>query len=71
MENQGTASLCGTDQCICKEKGNALAEGNEQANDWHAAKVHTNGTIAHTTAIFGFTIAGLVIQDILKKCNAN
>lgn len=25
-----------------------------------------NGTIAHTTAIFGFTLAGLVIQDILK-----
>lgn len=26
-----------------------------------------NGTIAHTTAIFGFTLAGLVIQDILKE----
>ena len=71
MENQGTASLCGTDQCICKEKGNSLADEDQQANDWHAAKVHTNGTIAHTTAIFGFTIAGLVIQDILKKSNAN
>ena len=36
-------------------------------NDWHAAKVHTNGTITHTTAIFGFMLAGLVIQDIIKK----
>lgn len=36
-------------------------------HDWHAAKVHTNGTIAHTTAIFGFMLAGLVIQDIIKK----
>jgi tRNA A37 threonylcarbamoyladenosine dehydratase len=36
-------------------------------NDWHAAKVHTNGTIAHTTAIFGFMLAGLVIQDIIQK----
>lgn len=35
--------------------------------DWHATKVHTNGTIAHTTAIFGFMLAGLVIQDIIKK----
>ena len=70
MENQGTASLCGTDQCICKEKGNSLADESQQENDWHAAKVHTNGTIAHTTAIFGFTLAGLVIQDILKKINA-
>lgn len=36
-------------------------------NDWHAAKVHTNGTITHTTAIFGFMLAGLVIQDIIKE----
>ena len=36
-------------------------------NDWHAAKVHTNGTITHTTAIFGFMLAGLVIQDITKQ----
>ena len=36
-------------------------------NDWHAAKVHTNGTIAHTTAIFGFMLAGLVIQDIIQQ----
>ena len=26
-----------------------------------------NGTFAHSTAIFGFTLAGLVIQDILSK----
>lgn len=26
-----------------------------------------NGTFAHSTAIFGFTLAGLVIQDILGK----
>ena len=38
-----------------------------EENDWHASKVHTNGTIAHTTAIFGFMLAGLVIQDIIKK----
>ena len=36
-------------------------------HDWHAAKVHTNGTIAHTTAIFGFMLAGLVVQDIIQQ----
>ena len=35
-------------------------------HDWHAAKVHTNGTITHTTAIFGFMLAGLVMQDIIQ-----
>ena len=28
-----------------------------------------NGTLAHTTAIFGFTLAGLVIQDIIAQAN--
>lgn len=36
-------------------------------HDWHISKIHTNGTIAHTTAIFGFMLAGLVIQDIIRK----
>lgn len=29
-------------------------------------KAQTNGTLVHITAIFGFTLAGLVIQDICK-----
>lgn len=34
--------------------------------DANGNPIRANGTIAHTTAIFGFTLAGLVIQDILK-----
>lgn len=30
-------------------------------------KVQINGTIAHVTAIFGFTLAGLVIQDVYES----
>ena len=30
-------------------------------------KAQINGTLVHITAIFGFTLAGLVIQDIYKK----
>ena len=30
-------------------------------------KPQTNGTLAHITAIFGFMLAGLVVQDITKK----
>lgn len=54
LENKGAATFCETTE--------TLAE-----HDWHAAKVHTNGTITHTTAIFGFMLAGLVIQDIIKQ----
>lgn len=31
-------------------------------------KAVANGTLAHITGIFGFTLAGLVIQDMLGKC---
>ena len=45
---------------LLENKGEALFD-----NDGNP--IRANGTIAHTTAIFGFTLAGLVIQDILKK----
>lgn len=32
-----------------------------------SVKVKVNGTVSHVTAIFGFTLAGLVIQDITKR----
>ena len=34
----------------------------EEPTSFH--KVQTNGSLAHITAIFGFTLAGLIIQDI-------
>ena len=32
-------------------------------------KPHINGTLAHITAIYGFMLAGLVVQDIVKAQN--
>lgn len=44
-------------------------EGNPDHVDYSlkSKKVKVNGTIAHITAIFGFTLSGLVIQHICKK----
>jgi tRNA A37 threonylcarbamoyladenosine dehydratase len=39
----------------------------ENADTWSAKKAQINGTLAHSVAIFGFTLAGLVIQEIVKK----
>ena len=61
LQNVGTCGDCGTEECVCKKN----TSGNDA--DWHASKVHTNGTVAHITAIFGFTLAGLVIEDIRNK----
>ena len=45
-----------------------IGEGTpELANhEWCSSKAQINGTTAHITAIFGFTIAGLVMQDICQ-----
>lgn len=46
--------------------------GNPQTDETNATsyadprKAQVNGTLAHTTAIFGFTLAGLVMQEIVK-----
>ena len=42
--------------------GTALQDGSQTFN-----KVTANGSLAHITAIFGMTLAGLVIQDINKQ----
>ena len=36
-------------------------------DSWAATKARLNGTVAHTTAIFGFALAGLVVQDVERR----
>jgi tRNA threonylcarbamoyladenosine dehydratase len=64
LENKGAGSSCGTDKCLCPKS--QLAEGDPELADheWCSSKAVINGTLAHITAIFGFTIAGLVMQSI-------
>lgn len=38
---------------------------------WSARKAVINGTFAHTTAIFGLTLAGLVIEDLYTSTNSD
>lgn len=68
LENRGAESFT----AATKEPAvmlNAQVQGRaDLANhDWSTTKAQINGTLAHVTAIFGFTLAGLVIQDICKN----
>ncbi len=36
-------------------------------NDWNDCKTIINGSLAHVTGIFGFTIAGLVLKSIYQE----
>lgn len=58
------ATACGTGACACRP---AHGEGHKGSPDWCRQKKRINGTVVHVTAVFGFTLAGLVIQDIAGR----
>lgn len=55
------ASPCGSGNCHCP----ATESGHEHC----ASKKQINGSVVHITAIFGFYLSGLVVNDVLKKIN--
>jgi tRNA A37 threonylcarbamoyladenosine dehydratase len=67
LENFGSGSSCGTEKCLCPK--NTIGQGDPELADheWCSQKAVINGTIAHITAIYGFTLAGLVIQHIYNE----
>ena len=66
LQNKGHNATCGTEQCVCPKA--KMGPGNPSLlnHEWCSSKAQINGTLAHITAIFGFMLAGLVIQDIVK-----
>jgi len=52
---------------MCPKTKNAPGDPELADHEWCSLKAIVNGTTAHITAIFGFTLAGMVIQDIYHK----
>jgi len=67
LKNKGVNKSCGTAKCLCPKDN--LDQGDpELANhEWCSKKAAINGTVAHITGIFGFTLAGLVMKDLYDK----
>jgi tRNA A37 threonylcarbamoyladenosine dehydratase len=63
LENRGHNATCGTEQCMCPKAKNGPGDQSLLNHEWCSSKAQINGSLAHITAIFGFTLAGLVIQD--------
>ena len=57
--------LCVFNDEVLKNKGNQENKSKIVVLE-NSRKAQINGTLVHITAIFGFTLAGLVIQDICK-----
>ena len=63
LQNQGKNATCGTEQCVCPKAKNGPGDPTLLNHEWCSSKAQINGTLAHITAIFGFMLAGLVVQD--------
>lgn len=57
---------CVYDEEVLPNRGDSSA-ADSPGSEWDSRKAQINGTAAHVTAIFGMTLAGLVIEDIYKK----
>ena len=67
LHNLGTSFTCGTDQCVCSNKEEVPGDPALADHNWNNSKAQINGTAAHITAIFGFTLASLVVNDLYQK----
>lgn len=70
LPNKGAVTTCGTSACLCPKA--IIAAGNPSLinHEWCSSKAQINGTTAHITAMFGFMIAGLVMQDIYMTASS-
>lgn len=70
LSNLGHEATCGTTSCMCPKAN--IGPGNPQLlnHEWCSSKAQINGSMVHITAMFGFTIAGMIINDIYHKALA-
>lgn len=64
LNNCGSGSSCGSETCLCPKTSQNIGNPNLANHEWCTSKAVINGTTAHITAIFGFTIAGLVVKHL-------
>lgn len=61
---------CGSGTCICSELvAGSEAEEDAVIHEWCSKKKQINGSAVHITGIYGFMLAGMVIQDVKAKAD--
>ena len=65
LENKGRNSTCGTEHCMCPKAQSGPGDKALLNHEWCSSKAQINGSLMHITAMFGLTLAGLVIKDMV------
>ena len=63
LENKGVATACGTNRCMCPKNTDTEGRADLANHEWCSSKAQINGSLMHITAIFGLTLAGIVIEE--------
>jgi tRNA A37 threonylcarbamoyladenosine dehydratase len=66
VQNRGVNHSCGTSACLCPKAAVGPGDPTLVNHEWCTSKAQINGTMAHTTALFGFIHAGLVMESLEK-----
>jgi len=60
LQNKGVGHGCDTDECYCSKYQTDSSDAINRCSN----KAQINGSLCHEVAIFGLTIAGLILKDI-------
>ncbi|MBR6250833.1 MAG: tRNA threonylcarbamoyladenosine dehydratase [Bacteroidales bacterium] len=67
LPNLGEARTCGTSACMCPKNKVGAGRADLENHEWCSSKAQINGSLMHITAIFGLTIAGLILQKLTAQ----
>lgn len=67
LKNLGENASCGTEKCMCPKSIEGPGDPDLVNHEWCSLKAQVNGTTSYMPAMFGMTIAGLVVQAIHNK----
>jgi len=59
--------VCGTATCMCPKTACSDSGDTVDIHEWCSSKKKINGSAVHVTGTFGFILAGLVVQDVIKQ----
>ncbi len=60
---------CGSGNCICPKVVVSASDDEEDVliHEWCSKKKQINGSAVHITGIYGFFLAGMVLQDVVRR----
>ena len=64
LQNKGQNTACGTEKCMCPKALEGPGDAELVNHEWCSLKAQVNGTTSYMPAMFGMTIASLVVQAI-------